>query len=160
MSQLLGNALPQFILARDDDRINLVTFTVEKYLPLHLCGGRAVSDYKSLWWPRGNALVGDGGLDVSMLDGVQWGSYDTVGGISSRVGFVGISRDQYGSPLGSCVVQLFRTSDDRFIMEVTSDSSGNFTLFSWYTPDQHYIVAYKAGSPDVAGTTVNTLTGV
>lgn len=160
MSQFIGNAQPQFILRANDDRINLVTFTVEKYLPLHFCGGCAVSDYKSAWWPRGNGLLGDIALDVSMLDGVQWGPFDPVGGISARVGFVGISRDQYGSPLGGCVVQLFRTSDDLFIMETTSDSAGNFTLFSWYTPDQHYIVAYKAGSPDVAGTTVNTLTGI
>jgi hypothetical protein len=57
------------------------------------------------------------------------------------------------------VVQLFRTSNDLFIMEITSDASGNFLLQSWYSPDTHYIVAYKAGSPDIFGTTVNTLVG-
>jgi hypothetical protein len=80
-------------------------------------------------------------------------------GSASRVGFVGTTRDQYGAPLGGCAVQLFRTSDDLFIMEQTSDANGNFLLQSWYTPDTHYIVAYKAGSTDVFGTTVNTLVG-
>lgn len=159
MSQFIGGALPQFILTANDDRNNLVTFTVEKFTEPWRCAC-PVGEYRSAWWPRGNNLLGDVSADAGVLDSVQWGPYDTVGGISARVGFVGVSRDQYGSPLGNCVVQLFRTSDDLFIMEVTSDSNGNFTLFSWYTPDQHYIVAYKAGSPDVAGTTVNTLTGI
>jgi len=46
--------------------------------------------------------------------------------------------------------------NDAFIEEQVSDGAGNF-LF--YPPDSgpYYIVAYKAGAPDVAGTTVNTL---
>ena len=154
MSQFIGGAQPQFILERKDGRLHpahWVTVTVQRPL------GRG---YLSEWWPRGNALLGDSAADVGMLDAVAWGEYDMVGGESSRVGFVGVTRDQYGTPLGSCVVQLFRTSDDLFIMEMTSDSNGNFLLQSWYTPDAHYIVAYKAGSTDVFGTTVNTLVGV
>lgn len=153
MSQLIGGALPQFILARKDDRAHSVDWiTVTDLKPLDF-------GYKSQWWPRGNGLLGDYGADVGVLDSVAWSFFEPVGGESSRVGFVGITRDQYGTPVGSCVVQLFRTSDDLFIMEVTSDASGNFLLQSWYTPDTHYIVAYKAGSPDIFGTTVNTLVG-
>lgn len=73
----------------------------------------------------------------------------------------GITRDSTGAILGSCVVHLFRTSDDVEIDQVNSDASGNFILTSGISPgQQHYIVAYKSGSPDVAGTSVNTLTAV
>ena len=153
MSQLIGAAQPQFILARKDDRAHSVGWiTVTNLKPFDF-------GFRSEWWPRGQNLIGDYAVDVGILDEETWGFFEPVGGESSRVGFVGITRDQYGTPVGSCVVQLFRTSDDRFIMEVTSDASGNFLLQSWYTPDTHYIVAYKAGSPDIFGTTVNTLVG-
>ena len=115
--------------------------------------------YQNGFWPKGNGFVGSYSADVGLIDATAWGWFYPAGGIASRVGFVGVTRDQYGTPTGSCVVQLFRTSDNLFIMEITSDSSGNFLLQSWYTPDTHYIVAYKAGSPDIFGTTVNTLVG-
>ena len=72
----------------------------------------------------------------------------------------GVTKDSVGTPLGSCVVQLFRTSNDSFLHEMTSDVVGNYCItvpLSDYP--QCYIVAYKAGSPDVAGTTLNTLVG-
>lgn len=71
----------------------------------------------------------------------------------------GVTKDSTGASLGSCVVQLFRTSNDQLIEESTSDGSGNYS----FAPTDYgpfYVVAYKAGAPDVAGTTVNTLVGV
>lgn len=72
----------------------------------------------------------------------------------------GTTRDATGAALGTCVVDLFRTSDDVKLDSVTSDAEG---LFEFRTagqpPNAYYLVAYKAGSPDVAGTTVNTLVG-
>jgi hypothetical protein len=72
---------------------------------------------------------------------------------------VGTTRDSAGNPLGSCIVQGFLTATDTFVGQMTSDSGGYFELPTPYT-GAHYVVAYKAGSPDVAGTTVNTLTPV
>ena len=72
----------------------------------------------------------------------------------------GITRDSAGAVLGNCVVHLFRTSDDVEVDQVNSDASGNFTFTTGVSPaNTQYIVAYKAGSPDVSGTTLNTLTG-
>lgn len=154
MSQLVGGAQPQFRLERDNDSIQSVGW-VTVSIHRHPWQG-----YGSEFWPARNGFIGDQGIDIGLLDATdQWGEFEIVGGESSRVGFVGVTRDEYGSPLGSCVVQLFRTADDLFIMEITSDANGNFLLQSWYTPDAHYIVAYKAGSPDVFGTTLNTLVG-
>lgn len=72
----------------------------------------------------------------------------------------GITRDSAGAVLGNCVVELFETATDFRLQRVTSDANGIFTFTAAkFSPSTHYIVAYKAGSPDVAGTTLNTLTG-
>ena len=70
----------------------------------------------------------------------------------------GVTKDSTGAALGNCTVHLFRSADDSKSAEGVSDASGNYRLDA---SDRltHYAVAYKAGSPDVAGTTVNTLTG-
>lgn len=72
----------------------------------------------------------------------------------------GTTKDSSGAALGNCVVDWFNTADDVKISSTTSDANG---LFEFRTagqpPNAYYLVAYKAGSPDVAGTTVNTLVG-
>lgn len=73
-------------------------------------------------------------------------------------GLSGVTRDAAGSPLGTCIVQEFRTADDSYVHQTTSDASGNYAIPASNLL-QHFLVAYKPGSPDVAGTTVNTLTG-
>jgi hypothetical protein len=84
--------------------------------------------------------------------------------IYSELGFLnmslsGVSKDSAGANLGSCNVMIFRTEDKSFVGQTTSDASGN-----WSVPlmkgGPFFTVAYKAGSPDVAGTTLNTLTPV
>jgi hypothetical protein len=68
----------------------------------------------------------------------------------------GFSRDSTGAILGSCHIDLFLTAGDTLVQETTSAVDGSF-WFSLMSPGPYYIVAYKVGSPDVAGTTVNTL---
>ena len=73
----------------------------------------------------------------------------------------GVTKDSAGVILGSCVVELYRTSDDMPLEKVTSDATTGVYQFSSVSLGQaYYVVAYKAGAPDVAGTTVNTLVGV
>ncbi len=71
----------------------------------------------------------------------------------------GITKDANGNPLGGCTVHLFKTADDSKVAAAISDANGNYS-FNTNPVDLYYVVAYLAGSPDVAGTTVNTLTGV
>lgn len=75
---------------------------------------------------------------------------------ASNRAIVGVSRDNTGAALGNCVVALFGTGSDQLVFEVTSDASGNFTFGNPGT-GPFYVVAYKVGSPDIAGTTINTL---
>jgi hypothetical protein len=120
------------------------------------------------WWP---GLVG---MDASGGEWLQSFSYDQIEFTSGSVGryiFTGVTRDVNGTILGGAVVKLFKTADangspaggcvaDTKLDQCISDPfSGAFTLGSPFYPDTHYIVAYKAGSPDAEGTSVNTLIG-
>jgi hypothetical protein len=69
----------------------------------------------------------------------------------------GVTRDAFGAPLGACNVELFRSVDDVKIGDTTSDASGNFEFRGMVRGALHYVRAYKSGSPDVAGTTAETL---
>ena len=74
----------------------------------------------------------------------------------------GTTLDSNGAALGGCVVLLFLTATDVLFAATTSDAGGFFEFRSAsQSPTMlYYLVAYKAGSPDIAGTTVNTLTGL
>jgi len=70
----------------------------------------------------------------------------------------GITKDSTGAVLGSCVVHLFYTDTDILVNEVTSDpTTGAFSFLIGPNAGKFYLVAYKPGSPDVAGTSINTL---
>lgn len=72
----------------------------------------------------------------------------------------GRTLDSAGAPLGNCVVHLFRTSDDLEMDQTNSDSASFYSFSKNISPTlPYYAVAYKAGSPDVAGTTRNDLVG-
>jgi hypothetical protein len=89
----------------------------------------------------------------------KWGTWatDWTGGHTQKR-ITGLTRDASGNPLGGCTVELYLTSTGALVNTVTSDSGGWYAIQTPYT-GQHYVVAYKAGSPDRSGTTVNTLTG-
>ena len=70
----------------------------------------------------------------------------------------GTTTNGSGTPLANCNVNLFTTKDDVKQSEIYSDANGNYTIpASQYLT--YYATAYLPGSPDVAGTTVNTLKG-
>lgn len=69
----------------------------------------------------------------------------------------GVTRDSNNAVLTGCAVELFRTLTDERILVTVSDGSGNY-VFANPGSGPFYLVAYKAGAPDVAGTSVNTIT--
>ena len=79
--------------------------------------------------------------------------YRSPGGFCNTA-LTGISRDSTGAALGACRVELWQGN---VIKDgVLSDAAGAFTFLNPGS-GPFYIIAYKAGSPDVAGTTINTL---
>lgn len=101
------------------------------------------------------AVTADMGINpVNVVVGVKVG-FDKVMGRLNMV-LSGVSRDSAGAPLGNCRVMIFRTEDKSFILETQSDASGNWAV-SMLVGGPFFLVEYKAGSPDVAGTSVNTI---
>jgi hypothetical protein len=118
------------------------------------------SGYKNTFWPGNRGFVGDRGLDVGIMEPVWSRLLARLGhGEASRVGFVGVTRDQYGAPLGGVTCSLFLTATRQWIMDIVSDANGGFLLQSFYSPDTHFIVFNKAGSPNVYGATDQNLVG-
>ena len=71
----------------------------------------------------------------------------------------GITKDSTGAPLAGCVVDLFDTATDAKLDSTTSGADGSYFFDTNQGVLPKYVVAYKAGAPDVAGTTVNVLVG-
>lgn len=68
----------------------------------------------------------------------------------------GVSRDAFGVALASCKVMVFRAEDKSFVAETVSDGIGNWSICVMQG-GPFFLVQYKAGVPDYAGTSVNTL---
>lgn len=69
----------------------------------------------------------------------------------------GQTLDASSVALAGCKVEAFKTGSDEYLGDTTSDGAGNYAFNFSTNSFPLYLVAYKAGSPDVAGTTVNTL---
>lgn len=122
-------------------------------------GGKAASHF------RGLMAINTPDMGLPFEDPQVYGSgyFGQIGtvvfrmiGVSVNRAIIGVSRDSTGAILGNCNLHLFTSSADTITKITTSDASGNFR-FDSPGSGPFYIVAYKAGSPDIAGTTVNTL---
>lgn len=158
MSDLLGGAGQSEIwIERDDKRLLSAywqfPFLISELTPIP---DAPVGSHRSQFWPGGGGLNGDAG-DVNPLYGVWYTNPDLTRGSTQRFGIVGVTRDVYGSPLGGVTCKFYRTSTDEMVFTVVSDPLGNFLVTTPYYPDAHYLVFYKAGSPDIFATTQNTL---
>ena len=89
----------------------------------------------------------------------SWGGstgWDDTGGQKQKV-LVGQTVNAAGAALGYALVYVYVTSTNAWVSVTTSDSMGYFRAPTQYAGVNHYMVSYQAGSPDVSGTTVNTL---
>jgi hypothetical protein len=159
MTQLLASAGPMQLIFEDDKQIWPITFENDmKEMPTR----SLERGFQNNWWP-GSGLYGDFAVDVPIGPLGSFAEHELMdfaySGAISRAIITGTARDAYGAPLSGALVKIFRTSDNSFIEQVIADSVGNFAASTPYYPDTHYLVLYKAGSPDVFGSTVNTLVG-
>ena len=112
-------------------------------------------------WPRSRWQGGEMGMGILALDAAftgRWAPPPPAPAGQEQLKIRGTTRDSAGAVLGSATVQGFITSTDVYVSQVVSDTAGYFEFCTQFSGQQHYLVAYKGGSPDIAGTTVNTLT--
>lgn len=115
-------------------------------------------------WPRARFCGPEMSCGILEQDATatgRWQAPPQEGGGQQQLKIVGMTKDGDGNPLGSCLVRgyLINTSDsdEVFIAEVTSDAGGYYEFISKYPSQNHFLVAYKAGSPDYVGSSVRTL---
>ena len=116
-------------------------------------------------WPRSQFGSGDPATPMGVLGQCYesgGNSFETphAGYGTQSIKFIlGTCVDNLDAPVANAIVQCFATTTDLLTGEVTANTDGTYAVPTPYvSPAQHYLVAYKAGSPDIAGTTVNTLT--
>ena len=163
MSGLIGAAAPQFILTGKDRRLTPNFQVVRKErdrIKERNSATERPGGYANAFWPGTRGFVGDQGADVGIQQAIWRGPIARLGhGIASRVGFPGVTRDQYGAPLGACTVILHKTATRELVYDGVSDSAGQFLAQSVYAGEAHYIVFHKAGAVNVFGATDNNLIG-
>lgn len=158
----LGIADSTAILQGNDERVNPTTY--QWY-------GRGKRSAQAQWtdgflWPSSRMLSGDNGVPLVLFgqDAAQDSQWEAMPeenlGTPTMKKIIGTTRDANGNPLGSCVVKGFLTASNLFLRQMTSDGAGYYEFCSEYSGATHYLVAYLVGSPDVEGTTVNTLVPV
>lgn len=163
MSAFLGQTgsggLSAAVLQQSDDR------AMPKHFRWDYDGGRDQLDAwaDGMLWPRSRFGGCDGSAATALFgnEAMTSGRYesdssDCCGGAQVKK-LIGTTLDSTGAALGSCVVSGFVTSTNVCVGSVTSDTAGYYELPTTYAGVAHRIDAYKAGSPDVAGSTVNTL---
>lgn len=114
--------------------------------------------YQTRWWPKSGMIIGgwSGSADDAFLNkSPSWNNPRVERGCNGRLGFVGYTRDQYGSVLGGCTVRLYRVSTEEQVAKVTSDANGLYFATTPYS-DAHFLVIHNSGG-DQAGATANTL---
>lgn len=69
----------------------------------------------------------------------------------------GVTKDANGAVLAGCTVQLFRAGDNSLVATGVSDGGGNYTFNPPDNAGYFYVVAFKAGTPNVVGVSDMTL---
>jgi len=115
-----------------------------------------------LWSGSGFAGQAGGGTFGAFFDDSSgyhsvWDVDLIAGGGQQAKMLIGTTRDSTGVPLANAKVSAYVTSTNQFVGSVTSDTGGYFALPTQYGGVAHYLVAFKAGSPDIAGTSDNNL---
>jgi hypothetical protein len=139
----------------NDDRLNPQWFDFDDQRTCPRDAAWSNVGFATEFWPGGLGMDASGG---ELLSAVWSGQPEYASGASGFYGIAGVTRDVYGTVITGALVRLFRTSDSLLVATVVSDAvDGEFMLPTPYYPDAHYVVASKSGTPDVAGTSVQTL---
>jgi hypothetical protein len=160
LSALLGSAVGQSIginAGFNDESL--------QYPDYKTLGGNFVSqipmDHADVLWPRSQGLSDCCGVPGLLnpdpaAQAWEWNVFTT--GSRHRKVFTGQTIAAGGGALAGCTVMLFNTATGLLVDTTTSDSAGNYKLTDPNNVNC-FVVAYLPGSPDIAGTTIDTLTG-
>jgi len=105
-------------------------------------------------WDETLAFV-DGTVDGKNRTGAHFSSVRDQ--VKQRWLLTGFTRNSSSAAVANAVVSVFNTQNKDLVATATSDVNGFYSLTLDGNSSARYAVAYFADSPDLAGTTVNTL---
>lgn len=116
-------------------------------------------------WPGSQMMNGDPGSPMTTFgncagSGGEYFEATTVpnSGTQSTKFIKGTCLDGSGNPVAGATIKGYVAATDVFVGSVQSRLDGSYDLGTAnLASTAHYVTAYKAGSPDIAGTSVNTL---
>ena len=169
---MIGQDVPIWpIIAADNKQLPLSAQTLvageQIYQPM--IGGYPPASCEVLRSPFGGTMVGANGQIATpcgaLVDhGVGLRLMDAFVEHSGRFAVTGVTRDSTGAALGTCRVVMLETGriatgGAPIVGETISDSSGNYSI---EVPGNTAFeaIAYKEGSPDRAGGTVQRITDI
>lgn len=124
------------------------------------------ADHGSVWsdilWPRSRLLSGANACATPNWDfiALSYGTYDwmarRLGGGSERWIVFGQTMLS-GAVSANATVTLYDQTTGQQVDQMQSDSNGNYMLGEPFGSGRSIAVAYKTGSPDVSGTSVQNL---
>jgi hypothetical protein len=116
-------------------------------------GGRVT--FRGLVQTDNNNLTGRTVINRGQIGTIQY----RLEGPRKTTTITGVSRDNSGAALGSCVVELLQSGGDILVQSTISDASGNFTFINPGS-GPFLIRAYKDGAPNLAGVSDRNLIAV
>lgn len=125
-------------------------------LSIGMGDGLGMETWATAFWPTRGDIMSDAGSVYDILsEGYEPEAYPC-SGTNGRLSFAGVTRDQYGSPLGGCTVRCFRTATAELMSQVTSDpSTGDYIATTPYY-EAHFLTIHKT-APNVAGASLDTV---
>ena len=116
----------------------------------------AVDQIPDMLWPRSHMCAGP--LLNPDPQAQAWEVYVLATGSRHRTVFTGKTLNASGGTLAGVTVQLFNTATGQIVDTQVSGAAGDYKVTD---PNNVacFLVGYLPGSPDVAGTTIDELTG-
>jgi hypothetical protein len=111
-------------------------------------------------FPRSRLVSGDLGTPMSYMEDMLYMpmALSNDYGSQAYLKFAAYDFDSTGAtPIAGATISAFLTANNLFVGSVVSDANGYFELPSQYASQNHFLVGYKTGSPNLSGSTVNTL---
>lgn len=109
--------------------------------------------------PGAYAITGAAALLArSRILNLSAGFYDIIGSDVQQYGITGYTRDCTSSAIiAGATVRLFRSDTNVLVSSTTSGVDGSYTFTLPPTSTQYFMVAYKSGATNLAGTTARDL---
>jgi hypothetical protein len=118
--------------------------------------------WQDMLWPRSRIPSQGMGVsgrpsDILSTAYTHWWWATRTGGATERWQVFGQCLDQNTNPVANATVSLYDHTLGVIVDNQTSDSNGGYKVGAVYGSGRSFVVAYKTGSPDIAGTSSDIL---